>query len=126
MSEASVGDQPPVISQVPNPVPERSGYQRMLEIPEQAWEKLWVWGSERINPIVVKEVRQSLKSKQFTISFGLTLLAICLSIAGQIHSSIQAGLALLERHALRGGLLRRGGGHLRRRLLGGGRRLLGG
>lgn len=75
MSEASVGEQPPVISQVPNPVPERSGYQRMLEIPEQAWEKLWVWGSERINPIVVKEVRQSLKSKQFTISFGLTLLA---------------------------------------------------
>lgn len=48
---------------------------RMIEIPEKGWEKLWLWASERINPIVVKEVRQSLKSKQFTVSFGLTLVA---------------------------------------------------
>lgn len=48
---------------------------RMLEMPEKFWERIWLWGGERINPIVVKEVRQSLKSKQFTISFGLTLIA---------------------------------------------------
>ncbi len=48
---------------------------RMAELPEEKWERVWVWCSERINPIVVKEVRQSLKSKQFSISFGLTLIA---------------------------------------------------
>ncbi len=39
------------------------------------WDERWVWIGERLNPIVIKEVRQSLKSKQFTISFGLTLIA---------------------------------------------------
>lgn len=48
---------------------------RMLDTPEKRWEKMWLWASERINPIVIKEVRQSLKSRQFTISFGLTLIA---------------------------------------------------
>jgi hypothetical protein len=48
---------------------------RIIELPEKNWEKLWLWTSERINPIVVKEIRQSLKSKQFTVSFGLTLIA---------------------------------------------------
>ncbi len=48
---------------------------RMLEAPSAKWERAWVWASEQINPIVVKEVRQSLKSRQFTISFGLTLVA---------------------------------------------------
>ncbi len=48
---------------------------RICELPEGGWERMWVWASERINPIVVKEVRQSLKSKQFTISYGLTLVA---------------------------------------------------
>ncbi len=48
---------------------------RICENPHKRWEQWWVWGSEQINPIVVKEVRQSLKSKQFTISFGLTLIA---------------------------------------------------
>ncbi len=48
---------------------------RISEIPDGGWERVWLWFSERINPIVVKEVRQSLKSKQFTISFGLTLIA---------------------------------------------------
>ncbi|MFK7736387.1 MAG: ABC transporter permease [Pirellulaceae bacterium] len=55
-----------------------SGYaleHRMLETPKKSWEKWWVWASERANPIVVKEVRQSLKSRQFSISFGFTLLA---------------------------------------------------
>lgn len=48
---------------------------RMTEQPVKFWERLWLWGGERINPIVVKEVRQSLKSRQFTFSFGLTLIA---------------------------------------------------
>ncbi len=48
---------------------------RITEMPESGWERAWLWASERINPIVVKEVRQSLKSRQFTISFGLTLIA---------------------------------------------------
>lgn len=48
---------------------------RICEVPEKGWEAAWLWTSERINPIVVKEVRQSLKSKEFTISFGLTLIA---------------------------------------------------
>ena len=52
------------------------GFQhRMIDVPQRGWERLWLWASERVNPIVVKEVRQSLKSKQFTISFGLTLIA---------------------------------------------------
>ncbi len=48
---------------------------RMTEMPDQLWERWWLWCSERFNPIVIKEVRQSLKSRQFTISFGLTLIA---------------------------------------------------
>lgn len=48
---------------------------RICQLPNSGWERLWVWGSERINPIVIKEVRQSLKSQQFTVSFGLTLIA---------------------------------------------------
>ncbi len=48
---------------------------RITDDPLRGWEQWWLWASERINPIVVKEVRQSLKSKQFTISFGLTLIA---------------------------------------------------
>lgn len=68
MSQASLTGPgtPPDTSQVKH---------RMTELPEKLWERFWVWTSERINPIVVKEVRQSLKSKQFTVSFGLTLIA---------------------------------------------------
>lgn len=52
------------------------GFQhRMIDVPQRGWERLWLWASERVNPIVIKEVRQSLKSKQFTVSFGLTLIA---------------------------------------------------
>lgn len=52
------------------------GFQhRMIDEPQRGWERLWLWASEHVNPIVIKEVRQSLKSKQFTISFGLTLVA---------------------------------------------------
>lgn len=48
---------------------------RICQEPKQTWERWWQWGGERLNPILVKEVRQSLKSRQFEISFGLTLLA---------------------------------------------------
>lgn len=48
---------------------------RISQDPMRTWERWWLWGSERLNPILVKEVRQSLKSRQFEISFGLTLLA---------------------------------------------------
>ncbi|MGN6546258.1 MAG: ABC transporter permease [Aureliella sp.] len=48
---------------------------RICQEPQRTWEKWWQAGSERLNPIFVKEVRQSLKSRQFEISFGLTMLA---------------------------------------------------
>jgi hypothetical protein len=48
---------------------------RICQEPKKSWERWWQWGSERLNPILVKEVRQSLKSRQFEISFGLTLIA---------------------------------------------------
>ncbi len=75
---------------------------RICEIPEKGWERLWLWGSERINPIVVKEVRQSLKSKQFTVSFGLTLVAavawtlVAVSMMVPRIYYIPGGLALLS------------------------------
>ncbi|MCA9193253.1 MAG: hypothetical protein KDB03_15890 [Planctomycetales bacterium] len=47
---------------------------RLCENPAKGWEKWWVAVGDRINPIVIKEVRQSLKSKQFTVSFGATLI----------------------------------------------------
>ncbi len=54
---------------------EAASVHRICQLPEKGWERLWLWGTERINPIVVKEIRQSLKSRQFSISFGLTLVA---------------------------------------------------
>lgn len=45
----------------------------------ESWLKRWdaflEWGSEYLNPILVKETRQALKSKQFAITFTLVLLA---------------------------------------------------
>lgn len=51
---------------------------RFIEPPEKRWQSAWNWLSEKANPIVVKEARQSLNSRQFTLSFGLTLTAIVL------------------------------------------------
>lgn len=51
---------------------------RFVELPKQRWLQRWNWLSERTNPIVVKEARQSLNSKQFTICFSLTLIAVFL------------------------------------------------
>ncbi len=42
--------------------------------PFSAAERVLVWVGERLNPILVKEARQSLKSRQFVITFGLLLL----------------------------------------------------
>jgi ABC-type transport system involved in multi-copper enzyme maturation permease subunit len=45
---------------------------------DRAWlaraDSAMVWLGERLNPILVKEARQSLKSRQFVITFGLLLL----------------------------------------------------
>ncbi len=71
MSRVSLSGDSSLIANAPND----SSVHRICQIPEKGWERLWQWATERINPIVVKEVRQSLKSKQFTISFGLTLIA---------------------------------------------------
>lgn len=48
---------------------------RISQDPVRNWEIWWQRGGELLNPILVKEVRQSLKSRQFEVSFGLTLLA---------------------------------------------------
>jgi ABC-type transport system involved in cytochrome c biogenesis permease component len=37
------------------------------------WDARFEWLSERLNPIVVKEARQALKSRQFTVTFSLLL-----------------------------------------------------
>lgn len=49
---------------------------RFVDPPDKPWQVAWLWLSEHANPIVVKEARQSLSSRQFTISFVITLLAI--------------------------------------------------
>lgn len=40
---------------------------------QQQWDARLDWLSEKLNPIVVKEARQALKSRQFTVTFGLLL-----------------------------------------------------
>jgi len=60
----------------------------------QQWDDRLEWLSERLNPIVVKEARQALKSKQFTITFGLllvfgacwTALGVSLQMPAVFHS----------------------------------------
>jgi hypothetical protein len=71
MSRISLSGEPTLIGNASD----ESSLHRICQIPERGWERLWLWATERINPIVVKEVRQSLKSRQFSISFGLTLIA---------------------------------------------------
>ncbi len=53
-----------------------------VEIPETPSTGLWlwalferslVWAGDRLNPILVKETRQALKSRQFMLTFGLLL-----------------------------------------------------
>jgi hypothetical protein len=71
MSQISLSGEPPLLGSAI----EGESTHRICQIPEKGWDRLWLWATERINPIVVKEVRQSLKSRQFTIAFGLTLIA---------------------------------------------------
>jgi ABC-type transport system involved in cytochrome c biogenesis permease component len=60
----------------------------------QKWDATLDWLSEQLNPIVVKEARQALKSKQFTITFGLllvfgacwTALGVSLQMPAVFHS----------------------------------------
>ena len=64
------------------PNQQQLAFQHMLEPSQKAWERSWVWVTERMNPIVVKEIRQSLKSRNFAVSFGLTLIvAVAWTIA---------------------------------------------
>jgi len=60
-----------VLGQVDSPL-----VRRFVDPPEHRWQAAWVWLSEHANPIVVKEARQSLSSRQFSISFSLTLSAV--------------------------------------------------
>lgn len=56
------------------------------------WERRFEWASDWINPIVVKECRQALKSRQFFFSFTLTLIACWLwSIFGVWGNASRAG-----------------------------------
>ena len=74
---------------------------RFTESPNQLWQQAWDWLSERSNPIVVKEARQSLNSNQFVICFGITLLAVLvwtmLSVITQLPNAyyIPGGLLVL-------------------------------
>jgi len=60
----------------------------------QKWDETLDWLSERLNPIVVKEARQALKSRQFTVTFGLllvfgacwTALGVALQMPAVFHS----------------------------------------
>jgi ABC-type transport system involved in multi-copper enzyme maturation permease subunit len=60
----------------------------------QKWDQTLDWLSEKLNPIVVKEARQALKSRQFTITFGLllvfgacwTALGVALQMPAIFHS----------------------------------------
>lgn len=51
---------------------------RFTDPPQQKWQIAWNWLSETANPIVVKEARQAFNSRQFTIAFSFTLLAVLL------------------------------------------------
>lgn len=53
------------------------------------------WIGERANPLLVKEIRQSLKSRQFVFGFGLVLLACWLiSVAGMLLSGGQTTMLM--------------------------------
>jgi hypothetical protein len=53
-----------------------SSYNRFTDEPQKKWQEAWALLSERANPIVVKEARQALNSRQFVFAFSLTLVAV--------------------------------------------------
>jgi hypothetical protein len=56
--------------------------------PATAWDRFSGSVSERLNPIVVKEVRQGLRTRVFGIFFGLMLLAcVCISLVAWATAS---------------------------------------
>ena len=62
----------------------------ILATPFRRWERVIAWISDRSSPIVVKELRQSLKSRQFVWTLMLLLLAIVL------WSFLGVSIALIE------------------------------
>lgn len=54
---------------------ETQSVHRICDDPVLQWERWWTRASEWVNPILVKEIRQSLKSQEFVVSFSLTLIA---------------------------------------------------
>jgi hypothetical protein len=49
---------------------------RFIDAPTTQWLAAWNWLSERANPFVVKEARQSFNSRQFVLSFSILLIAV--------------------------------------------------
>ena len=62
--------------------------ERFTTASAQGWQQAWDWWSERSNPIVVKEARQSLNSNQFVICFGITLVAVLLWTMYSVFSQL--------------------------------------
>jgi ABC-type transport system involved in multi-copper enzyme maturation permease subunit len=85
---------------------EAQSVHHICQEPTRLWEKLWLLSSNHMNPILVKEVRQSLKSRQFEVSFGLTLVAaigwtfISLAVAVPRIYYLPGGLELLTGYAV--------------------------
>ncbi|MFY0581334.1 hypothetical protein ACN28S_50140 [Cystobacter fuscus] len=60
-----------------------------VEVPRARWLARW---AERLNPLVVKEVRQGLRSRVFWLSFGLMLLACFIISLAAYVATIEEGL----------------------------------
>ncbi|WP_395852185.1 ABC transporter permease [Cystobacter fuscus] len=60
-----------------------------VEVPRAWWLARW---AERLNPLVVKEVRQGLRSRVFWLSFGLMLLACFIISLAAYVATIEEGL----------------------------------
>ena len=84
---------------VPAPAEDRAGAPPAASVRARWWaavERWLEWSGDRLNPILVKETRQALKSRQFVVTFGLLLLCgwgwsiIGMAVAGpQIYYGAQ-------------------------------------
>ncbi|HTF91226.1 MAG TPA: hypothetical protein VK843_22630, partial [Planctomycetota bacterium] len=52
-----------------------SGAPAPASAPTSAWSRLWPWIDYRLNPILVKEVRQALRGRYFRNLFWFTVVA---------------------------------------------------
>ena len=68
---AAILSEPPVLA--PDQLEHAAAIERLVE-GETNWDKRLIACSDWINPILVKEARQALKSKQFVITFTLVLI----------------------------------------------------